>query len=218
MQSQRPTGVAARAGLITGLFVGILSLPVITLSVTLAAVRRAAGGSALGFFFLIAALIAFAVAGYIATRHSGLLRSGTGAGALASLVATFVAVCLGTVIIILLASRVAAIAPLARGGGRVVAIALRQIISRSIVSGILLLGAGPLGGFIGALLGRLGRPAQPNAPAFTAGGPVVPPFTPQAAAPFAPPPAYGAPVTPTSPTIPSNPPQPYNITPAFPRE
>ena len=51
MQAQRPAGVAARAGLITGLFVGILSLPVLTLSLTLAAARRAVGGSALELFF-----------------------------------------------------------------------------------------------------------------------------------------------------------------------
>ena len=109
MQAQRPAGVAARAGLITGLFVGILSLPVITLS-------RLTSGAGLSLLFLIVALVAFAIAGYIATRRSGLLRSGVGAGALAALIAIFIAICLGVVIVALLAPRVALVTQAPFGG------------------------------------------------------------------------------------------------------
>lgn len=209
MQAQRPAGVAARAGLITGLFVGILSLPVITLS-------RLTSGAGLGLLFLIVALVAFAIAGYIATRRSGLLRSGVGAGALAALIAIFIAICLGVVIVALLAPRVALVAQAPLGGrgfgGRGVPNPgvrsfprVRAAIVSLFLAPLLLMGTGVLGGFLGALLARLGRPRQPVAPQFAPAG-FAPQFT-------APPAAPAAPFAPAAPNYPSNPggatPPPY---------
>ena len=213
MQAQRPAGVAARAGLITGLFVGILSLPVITLS-------RLTSGAGLGLLFLIVALVAFGIAGYIATRRSGLLRSGVGAGALAALIAIFIAICLGVVIVALLAPRVALVAQAPFGGpmaGADLADAayrtlglrafprVRTAIVSLFLAPLLLMGTGVLGGFLGALLARLGRPRQPVAPQFAPAG-FAPQFTPPPAAPV-------APFAPAAPNYPSNPggatPPPY---------
>lgn len=205
MAVQRSAGVAAQAGFITGFFVGILSLPLITLSVSLGVFRRAFGGSGLFFFFLLAALIAFAIAGYVATRRSGLLRSGVGAGALASAIATFIAVSLGIVIITLLVARLAPAAALSgRIGSGALRAGLRMIIVRSIIGSALLLVAGPLSGMIGGALGRAGAPTQPFAP-----GPSAPPSyrTPVYTSPVPTAPGYSgstAPITPISP-LPPNP-------------
>lgn len=216
MRSQRPAGIAARTGLITGLFAGVLSLPVIALS----AVMRFTGGPRmfLWMFFLAVALVAFAVAGFISTRHSGLLRSGTGAGSVAALVATFIAICLGLVIVILLSAHnpIGALGVPGRLRKENVG-ALRFTPFRdSVIALLLLVATGPLGGFIGGLLGRLNRPARPSV-AQVAPQPGPQPFQPQAPLTS---PAYAGPITPNSPTIPSIPPQPFDLSspssPAFP--
>ncbi|HEX9036495.1 MAG TPA: hypothetical protein VF808_05840 [Ktedonobacterales bacterium] len=206
MRATPPAGVAARAGLITGLFVGILSLPFISLA-------RFAGGRGLGLFFLLIALIAYAVAGFIATRRSGLLRSGVGAGALAAVITVFIAICLGIAILGLMAPRLM----MALSGDPVISgrphlPAARGLLRRgallwlAALYGLIMLAVGAFGGFIGGLLGRVGRPqspaAFPYAAAPTPSG-VAAPYTPggQAAgtqsydaapgpAPYFPPPIY----------------------------
>jgi hypothetical protein len=199
MQAQRPAGIAARTGLITGLFVGVLSLPVITIS-------GVTGRVGLRLLFLAVALVAFAIAGYLATRHSGLLRSGVGAGALAAAVAMFIAICFGTVIVALMT-------PYALlGAGRGIRIRrmplARLAFIRLFLQTLLILGAGVLGGFLGGLLGRLGRPRQPAAPQFAPSGP-APQFAPGGfTAPFTP---AGNAVTPGGfPSQPAYPPTPYD--------
>jgi hypothetical protein len=193
MQAQRPAGIAARTGLITGLFVGVLSLPVITIS-------GVTGGRGLLVLFLLVAFVAFAIAGYLATRRSGLVRSGVGAGTLAAAVAVFIALCLGVVIVALLAPHAA----LGGGrGGRLRPLPLvRTAIVRLFTGGFFMLAAGALGGLIGGLLGRLGRPR--SAPGGDAPGSGARPFTPAPTPAFSPP---GGGYTPgdSSPTTP----QPY---------
>lgn len=171
MQAQRPAGIAARAGLITGFFVGVLSLPVIT-------INGVTGGRGLFLLFLLIAFIAFAIAGYLAARRSGRIRSGLGAGALAAGIAMFIAICCGIVIVTLLASR----APLAPGRVRVVPLA-RQAILRLVIGSLVIFGVGTVGGFVGGLLGRLSRPRA----AFGSGAAgAAPPFTPPPAPAFIP--------------------------------
>ncbi len=204
MQAQRPAGIAARAGLITGLFAGILSLPFITLS----RIFRAPG---LGLLFLFIALIAFAIAGYLAARRSGLVRSGVGAGALAAFITLFIAFCFGVVIIVLLTPRLALVtqAPLGGGpfgGGRGVPnpgirplLRLRSALSALFLGSLLIMGAGVGGGFLGWLLARLTLPRQPATPQFSPGAPVAPQFTPQ---PYAPASGSNAPTDLNNPSAP----------------
>jgi hypothetical protein len=158
--------------------------------------RRAFGGSGLFFFFLLAALIAFAIAGYVATRRSGLLRSGVGAGALASAIATFIAVSLGIVIITLLVARLAPAAALSgRVGSGALRVGLRMIVVRGVIGSALLLVAGPLAGLIGGALGRAGAPTQSLAP-----GPGAQPLhtTPVYTSPVPTAPGYSGPTIPTT--------------------
>lgn len=211
MQAQRPAGIAARAGLITGLFVGILSLPFIALS-------RFAGAAGLGLIFLVIALIACAIAGFLATRRSGLLRSGVGAGALAAFITLFIATCLGIAIIALLAPHVA-LAPLGGGRGGFGALrpgirVLRPRFAALLIylfTSALVMGAGVGGGFLGGLLARLTHPRQPAAPQ----------FSPQ---PYSPASASNAPTDVNSPSpMPYYPPPPIfdaeaPTTPSFPQE
>ncbi len=208
MQAQRPAGVAARAGLVTGLFVGILSLPVITIS-------GITGGLDLRLLFLIIALVAFALAGYLATRRSGLLLSGVGAGALAAAVAMFIAICIGSVIVALLAPYTL----LGFGRGlRIRRVPLARLaLLRLFLQTLYILGVGLLGGFLGALLARLTRPRRPAGPQFAPG---APPYNPPPTAQFDPPPAepvapaaapYYPPAPPYDPDAPTTPSIPRDV-------
>lgn len=157
MRAQRPAGIATRAGLMTGLFIGVLSLPVITIS----GVIRLLG---LRLLFLAVACVAFAIAGYLATRRSGRLRSGVGAGALAAVVAVFIALCCGVVIVTaltpsLLTGAVARGARIRRGALEFF------LLARLAAQALYMLGAGAVSGLIGGALGRLGRPQLQYAPA-----------------------------------------------------
>ncbi len=157
MHSQ-PSSVATRNGVIAGVALGILSLPVITLSV----IERAVGlGGGLPILFLLIALVVFAAAGFSASRHSGLARSGVWAGFLAALITTFIAICLGVVILALLASNAAVVAPAARRAGHGaaghLALDVRLAIVRLALGGLILLVSGLVAGLIGGLLGRIGR-------------------------------------------------------------
>lgn len=156
MMRSQPSSVATRNGVIAGIALGILSLPVITLSV----IERVVGlGGGLPALFLLSALVVFAVAGFSASRYSGLARSGVWAGFLAALIATFIAICLGVVIVALLTSNAAVVAPAARHGaaGRL-ALGVRLAIVRLALGGLILLAGGLVAGLIGGLLGRIGRP------------------------------------------------------------
>jgi hypothetical protein len=175
MQVQRPAGIAARTGLITGLFIGVLSLPIFALS----GVTSLIG---VGLIFIAVALVAFGVASYTATRHSGQIRSGVGAGVLAALIAIFIVLCFGVTIAALLARAF----PLGSGGRGP---HLRRpglevtLLDHLLPLALIILVAGLIGGFIGALLGRIGRP---RGQASTTQGRD---FTPTGGAPeFAPPP------------------------------
>ena len=157
MQSQ-PSSVATRNGVIAGVALGILSLPVITLSV----IERAVGlGGGLAALFLLIALVVFAVAAFSASRYSGLVRSGVWAGFLAALITTFIAICLGVVILTLLASNAAVAVPVARRAGHGaagrLALGVRLAIVRLALGGLILLAGGFIAGLIGGLLGRIGR-------------------------------------------------------------
>lgn len=187
MQAAPPAGVATRAGLITGLFAGILSLPFITL-------MRLSGAPGLGFFFLFIALVAYMIAGSIATRRSGLLRSGVGAGALAAAITLFIAICLGIVILALLSPRLAQGLPTAAGvAGRAHRPLARALTRRGAVLWLAVIGSlnvmalGVIGGFLGGLLGRIGRQRQAAAPSSAQADPTqqfaasAPPFTANAA-------------------------------------
>jgi hypothetical protein len=195
-----PAGVATRVGLITGLFIGVLSLPFITL-------MRLSGAPGLGALFLLIALVAYAIAGFLATRRSGLLRSGVGSGALAAAITLFIAICLGIVILALLAPRLAlglpippalvhgVRGPLARAAARRVV----GVAGFTIIASLLIMGLGLLGGFLGGLFGRLGRRRPPVSPTYSAPSP-APQFTPSA--------MPVTPVTPGVPFAPSYPPDP----------
>ena len=200
MQAQRPAGIAARAGLITGLFIGILSLPVITIS-------GVTGGRGLLLLFLLIAFGAFAIAGYLSGRRSGRVLSGVGAGTLAAAVAVFIALCVGVVIVALLAPH-AALGGVR--GGRLRPLPLvRTAIARLFTGGFFMLGAGALGGLIGGLLSRLGRPR--SAPGSGAPGGGERPFAPQPAPAFPPP---GGGYTPGD-SRPSTPRPYYPLAPAY---
>ncbi|HET9111884.1 MAG TPA: hypothetical protein VFN78_13730 [Ktedonobacterales bacterium] len=158
MLSAQPSSVATRNGVIAGVILGILSLPIITVSAATGAVRARSG---LALIFLLIALVVFAVAGFSASRRNGLLRSGVWAGFLAALITTFIAVCLGIVIVTLLAPSLLAAVPAAqRGVARPVArlaIAMRLAFQRLTLGGLVLLVGGLLAGLVGGLLGRIGR-------------------------------------------------------------
>lgn len=185
-RAYRPASVATRYGAIAGGALGILSLPDIALS----AIGRT-GGGALGVLFLLVALLVCAVVGFAASRHNGLFRSGVWAGFLAALITLFIALCLGTVIVILLAPYTAALAhaahPAARPVGRAAALG-RVIIGRAILGGLETLLAGLVGGLIGGALGRLSHPRDHGGPGSMA--------APYSANPAAPTRAYAAPMAP----------------------
>ncbi|MGH2501544.1 MAG: hypothetical protein ACRDID_03400 [Ktedonobacterales bacterium] len=191
----RPSSVATRYGAIAGVALGILSLPDIALS----AIGRTAGG-ALGVLFLLVALVVCAVAGFAASRHNGLFRSGVWAGFLAALITTFIALCLGTVIIILLAPYTLQLAHAARPAAR--AALSRVVIGRAILGSLETLLAGLVGGLIGGALGRVTHPRGHAGPRGGMGAPyAVNPAAPTRAyaTPMAPPPpAQGYETTPSA--------------------
>lgn len=194
-RAYRPASVATRYGAIAGVALGILSLPDIALS----AIGRT-GGGALGVLFLLVALLVCAVVGFAASRHNGLFRSGVWAGFLAALITLFIALCLGTVIVILLAPYTAALAHAAHPAVRPVARAAlsRVIIGRAILGGLETLLAGLVGGLIGGALGRLSHPRDHGGP-----GSMAAPYSANPAAPMAPPTqGYGHPPMPPANTPP----------------
>lgn len=211
MMSARPSSIATRNGVIAGIILGILSLPIITVS---AASRVVGPRNGLIFIFLLIALVVFAVAGYSASRRNGLLRSGVWAGFLAALITTFIAVCLGIVIVTLLAPSLLAAAPVARRVARPVgrlALATRLAFLRLTLGGLILLVGGLVAGLIGGLLGRIGWrggrdqgapyvASEANAQAFSAPTtptpPYAQPYTPPMAQSIATPPAYYPPAVP----------------------
>jgi hypothetical protein len=154
MQLQ-PSSIATRNGVIAGVVLGILSLTGITMTAV------GVGGRALQALYLLVALIVFAVVGFSASRYSGLLRSGVWAGFLAGLITAFIAVCLGVVILTLLASNASLAAPVARRGGHGaaahLALAARLAFVRISAGGLILLAGGFVAGLIGGSLGRIGR-------------------------------------------------------------
>lgn len=154
MQAQ-PSSIATRNGVIAGIVLGILSVSGITLSAV------GIGGRGLQALFLLVALVVFLVAGASASRYNGLARSGVWAGFLAALITAFIAICLGVVILVLLASNAAAAGPVARRAGHGatahLALAVRLAIVRLVVGGLILLVSGLVAGLIGGLLGRIGR-------------------------------------------------------------
>lgn len=159
MMQAQPSSIATRNGVIAGVLIGMLSLPVIALN----AVGRAAGvGGGLLLLFLLAALVAFAVAGFSASRRNGLLRSGVWAGALAGLITAFIALCLGVVILTLLAPYAVLVATHVTvrvpAGRRLVAGIVRLAFVRLILGALLLAACGLIAGLVGGLLGRIGRP------------------------------------------------------------
>jgi hypothetical protein len=185
----RPSSVATRYGAIAGVALGILSLPDIALS----AIGRTAGGT-LGVLFLLVALVVCAAAGFAASRHNGLFRSGVWAGFLAALITTFIALCLGTVIIILLAPYTLQLAHAARPAARPVARAAlsRVIIGRAVLGSLETLLTGLVGGLIGGALGRVTHPRGHAGPGGGMGAP-------SAANPAAPTRAYATPMAPPPP-------------------
>lgn len=203
-RAYRPASVATRYGAIAGVALGILSLPDIALS----AIGRT-GGGALGVLFLLVALLVCALVAFAASHHNGLFRSGVWAGFLAALITLFIALCLGTVIVILLAPYTTSLAHAARPAARPVARAAllsRVIVGRAILGGLETLLAGLLGGLIGGALGRLSHPRDHAGP-----GSMVAPYDANPAAPtrayatpMAPPPAqgYGQPPMPPANTPP----------------
>lgn len=212
-RAYRPASVATRYGAIAGIALGILSLPDIALS----AIGRT-GGGALGVLFLLVALLVCALVAFAASRHNGLFRSGVWAGFLAALITLFIALCLGTVIVILLAPYTAALAhaahPAARPVGR--AALSRVIVGRAILGGLETLLAGLVGGLIGGALGRLSHPRGHAGPGSMAAPYDANPAAPTRAyaTPMAPPPAQGYGHPPMSPA--NTPPLYYPATPAAP--
>lgn len=157
----RPRSIATRVGAITGVALGVLSLPVIAL----ARPDRLFGvGPGLSALFFIVALIVFAVAGFLATRRNGLIRSGVWAGFLAGLIAAFLGVCLGAAILTVLAPSAALAGVVARRAGRGLRVEpLRLALIRLTLGEFALALAGLVAGLIGGLLGRIGW-RNPNGP------------------------------------------------------
>ncbi len=188
----RASSVATRNGVIAGVILGLLSLPVITLS---AVTRLRGAGSGLSILFLVVAVVIFAVAGFAASRRNGLLRSGVWAGFLGGLITALILVCVGVVILTLLAPYALLAASAARRAGRLAALAGRAAIVRLVLSGLIVTVGGLIAGLIGGALGRIGRPQAPGAAAYTPGSGRMPPTFGEPAAPqarsFAPAPAQG---------------------------
>lgn len=151
----RPLSVATRNGAIAGVALGILSLPFIALGAIGSAGRPA--GNGLGALFLLIALVVFALVGLLASRHNGLIRSGVWAGFLAALITTFIAVCLGVVILILLAPYALLAGRVATHPGARAALG-RLVVARATLGVVGLLLAGLIGGVVGGVLGRLVHP------------------------------------------------------------
>lgn len=151
----RVASVATRHGVIAGVILGLLSLPVITLS---AVTRLLGAGAGLTILFLIVALVVLAVAGFTASRRNGLLRSGVWAGFLGGLITGFVIICLGVVILTLLAPYLTLAGGAPRRVGRLAALAVRVGLSRLILGGLIVTLGGLLAGLIGGALGLIGRP------------------------------------------------------------
>jgi len=168
----RVSSVATRNGVIAGVILGLLSLPVITLS---AVTRLRGAGAGLSLLFLIVALVVLAVAGFVASRRNGLLRSGVWAGFLGGLITAFILVCVGVVILTLLAPYALLAAGAARRAGRLAALAGRTAIARLIVSGLIVTLGGLIAGLIGGALGRIGRPGAASAAANVPGSGRMPP-------------------------------------------
>lgn len=185
MVQAQPASVATRNGVIAGVILGILSLPVITFSAIGRLVNRLSG---LPLLFLLVALVVFAVAGFSAARRNGLLRSAAWAGFLAGLITAFIGICLGVVILTLMAPYVLALAPRVasrpRAGRALVTALARAGVLRLIVDGLALLAIGAVAGLIGGLLGRIGRPHNTSGPSASF---VAPPVGAQPQA-YAPPP------------------------------
>ena len=209
MMQAQPSSVATRNGVIAGVLIGVLSLPVVALS----AVGRVAGlGGGLRLLFLLAALVAFAVAGFSASRRNGLLRSGVWAGALAGLITAFIALCLGVVILTLLAPYAIVVTTHALAGRRLVATITRLAFVRLFLGALLLAACGLVAGLVGGLLGRIGRPRGPGGQ----GAPYVasPPPPPQGYTPPMPnAQAYAAGVYTPAPQTPQFPPTPTSYYP-----
>ncbi|MEO7000403.1 MAG: hypothetical protein ABI068_01190 [Ktedonobacterales bacterium] len=166
----RAGGSSLRVGVLTGIIVGIVSLPV-------TALRAAAdAGLPLTILFAIIACAAFLIAGIIATRRSGRIGSGVLAGLIAGIVSAFVAVCIGIVLILALTPHVLPMG-VANGHGIFLQAAaerrrngmIRLAVTREVLGGLLLIVAGVVFGLIGGLFGRIGRrpPVGPVAPGFT---------------------------------------------------
>lgn len=158
MQSQA-SGSATRAGMIAGALVGMCSLPIIALS-AIGGIGAPIGLMRIGF--LVVAAIAFAAVGFIASRRSGLTRSGAWAGFLGGLLAAFIMICMGVVIVLLLAPHVAPLGHAPRASGRALRLLVRVAFVRLVIEGLVTLGCGVVAGFIG---GALGRQAHPHSPA-----------------------------------------------------
>ncbi|MGH2504531.1 MAG: hypothetical protein ACRDID_18645 [Ktedonobacterales bacterium] len=189
MWQARPSSVATRNGVIAGVILGLLSLPLMTFSAIGRAVARLDAPSV---FFLLVAVIVFLVIGYLATRRTGRLRSGVWSGFLAGLITAFIAVCLGIVILTLLApyTLTAPRAGVVRRGGRAaVTLLARTVVVRLLLDALTLMIAGALAGLLGGALGRIGRPhAESGSGARPAPSPPAPEprgYTPASAQPYA---------------------------------
>lgn len=195
----RPRSVATRNGVVAGLVMGTLSLPDIALN----AIGRT-GGGALGIVFVLIALIVFALVGLLASRHDGLIRSGVWAGFLGALITTFIALCVGTVIVIALTPTTLLLAHAAHPGAHPAARAAlsRVIVARALLGSLELLLAGLVGGLIGGALGRLTHPRNGGRGGGNASGP-GPRGAPYVADPAAPTREYTAPPQPMSPPSPA---------------
>ncbi len=155
MQSQA-SGGALRAGMIAGILVGIMSLPIVALSVAGNAIGAPIGLLRVGF--LVVATVAFVVAGFTASKRSGLMRSGVWAGTLGALLSAFILICVGAVIVILSGPHAAAVAHASRAAGRALRVLMRVAIGRLVIAGLITLGCGLVAGLIGGALGRLTHP------------------------------------------------------------
>lgn len=173
-----PANPAPRLGLLMGAILGLLSLP----TIAFVALR---GGYALngGVLLLIFLVVAFAlcfVAGLLAARRTGRVGSGAVAGLIAGAVAAFIAICLGTVILLLLAPYMDLnTLRAARAAGDAIGRARRAGplvgVIRLALGGVILTAVGVVAGALGALVGRIGaRPAAGVGPAATGPARVTP--------------------------------------------